>query len=198
MDLKQKRFFSVREFTFRNNCLGVKYKDLTSSDELNIPYEEIDTIKIRKQKKNDNALLLITIFFGLVFIINILNLDNYKDKSFLGVAIFLFLATLVSGLITYLKFKNIILIPTANNGHLELYLTIPSKVETDNFITELTQRINTYLKTKYASIDKDMPIDQQMSNLLWLKEREVLSIKEFEDLKMKLRNNGNGEKSIGF
>jgi hypothetical protein len=77
-------------------------------------------------------------------------------------------------------------------------LTIPSKVETDNFITELTQRINTYLKTKYASIDKDMPIDQQMSNLLWLKEREVLSIKEFEDLKMKLRNNGNGEKSIGF
>lgn len=165
---------------------------------MDIPYEEIDTFKIRKQKKNDNALLFITIFFGFFFIINILNSDNYKDSSFIPVAIFLFSATLISGLITYLKFKNIILIPTANNGHLELYLTIPSRGETDNFINELTRRINSYLKIKYASIDKDMPIDQQLSNLLWLKEREILSLEEFEDLKMKLRKNRNGEKPIGF
>lgn len=198
MNLSQRKLFILREFTMNKESLNIKSRDLTSSEELNIPYEEIDTSKIIKQKQTDNIMLIITLIFGGFFMINILNPDNYKGEGWFGVAVFLFMVTLVSGLITYVKSKNLILIPTLNNGYLELFKAKPNQEQSDKFISELSSRITSILRSKYGTIDLEMPTEPQLMNISWLKDRGVITIEEFENLKSNLIKNGKGNNPVGF
>ena len=198
MKLSQKKLFLKKEFTLGKDSLNIQTKDLTSSESLNIPYEEIDTSNLVERRQTDNILLIITIVFGTFFIINILNPDNYDGDGLFGVALFLFLATLASGFLTYLKSRNVVLIPTANNRYIELFKDKPNKELFDAFILELSNRITSFLYTKYASIDTDLPIEPQLLNIAWLKEREIISQEEFERLKSELTKKGSGGNPVGF
>lgn len=70
MNLTQKKLFVRREFTLNNEALNIKSSDLTSSEELNISYEDIDTSKLIIRKEVDNIMLIITLLFGSFLIIN--------------------------------------------------------------------------------------------------------------------------------
>lgn len=198
MNLSQRKLFLQREFTLNKESLNIKSRNLTSSEELNISYEEIDTSKIIKQKQTDNILLIITLIFGGFFLINLFNPDNYKGEGWFGVAIFLFMVTFLSGLLTYIKSKNLVLIPTLNNGHLEVLNAKPNQEQFDEFMTELSARITSFLRTKYGTIDLDMPTEPQLMNLSWLKDRDIITIDEFEKLKSDLIHNGKGNNPVGF
>lgn len=198
MTLLQRKLFLRREFKMNKRELNIKSSDLTSSEELNIPYEEIDTSKLIFQKQTDNIMLIITLIFGGFFIINLLNPDNYKGDGWFGVGLFLFMVTLFSAMITYVKSKNLVLIPTMNNGYIEILNAKPSQKQFDEFLSELTSRITTYLKSKYGTIDFDMPTEPQLMNLSWLKDREIITPDEFENLKKELINNGKGNSPVGF
>ncbi|EAR00003.1 hypothetical protein FB2170_01477 [Maribacter sp. HTCC2170] len=178
--------------------LNIKSSDLTSSEELNISYEEIDTSKLVYQKQTDNIMLIITIIFGGFFTINLFNPDNYKDDGWFGVGLFLFMVTLFSAMITYVKSKNLVLIPTMNNGYIEILKAKPNQKQFDEFLSELTIRITTYLKSKYGTLDFDLPTEPQLMNLSWLKDREIITLDEFENLKKQLINNGKGNSPVGF
>ncbi|MGB6150455.1 MAG: hypothetical protein WBG48_00565 [Pricia sp.] len=198
MNLHQRKLFKVREFTLHAGHLNVKSRDLTSSEELNISYEEIDISNIIKQKQTDNILLIITLVFGTFLIINILNPANYEGKGLFGVAIFLLIITFVSGLLTYTKSKNVFLIPTMKNGFLEIFKSKPNHVKVEEFVNELGKRINQYLRSKYGVIDTDMPPEPQLANIQWLKEREVITPEEFENLKSKLIKGTKQNNPVGF
>ena len=200
MKLKQRRLFTQKELTLNKNSIKVKVKNLTSSEETTISLEEIDTRKMVYQKKTDTLMLVVTLFFGIFFLINIFNPENYKpdqDDPY-GVFIFLFLVSLFSGLITFLKSKNVILIPTINNGYLEVFRSKPSENDVDDFISKLSEKINLSLKDKYGKLDLDMPTEQQLMNISWLKEREVISELEFEQLKTQLTSLRKDQNKIGF
>lgn len=200
MKLKQRRLFTQKELTLNKNSIKVKVKNLTSSEETTISLEEIDTRKMVYQKKTDTLMLIVTLFFGIFFLINIFNPENYKpdqDDPY-GVFIFLFLASLFSGLITFLKSKNVILIPTMNNGYLEVFRSKPSENDVDDFISKLSEKINISLKDKYGKLDLGMPTEQQLMNISWLKEREVISELEFEQLKTQLTSLRKDQNKIGF
>ena len=198
MNLAQRKLFKVNEFTLQEGSLKIKSRDLTSSQELNISYEEIDIKNLIKQKQTDNILLIITIVFGIILIINLLNPANYEDEGFFGVSIFLLAITLISGLLTYAKSKNTYLVPTVKNGYLEIFKTKPNEEKVAAFVDELGKRINHYLLSKYGTIDTDLPSEPQLLNLQWLKEREVLSAEEFENLKSKLIKGAKHENPVGF
>ncbi|WP_111881503.1 hypothetical protein [Aequorivita sp. CIP111184] len=178
--------------------LNIKSSDLTSSEELNISYEEIDISKLIFQKKTDNLMLIISFLFGGFFIIYLLNPDNYKDEGWFGIALFIFILTFFSAIITYVKSKNLVLIPTINHGYIELLKAKPNQKEFDEFLRELSNRITSYLKLKYGTIDLDMPLEPQLMNISWLKDREIITLDEFESLKKELINNGKGNSPIGF
>ena len=197
MKLVQRKLFAVREFTLNEGYLNLKSRNLTSSEELNITYEEIDIPNLIKQKQTDNILLIITVVFSVILVINLSNPANYEDQGLIGVAIFLFILALICGLFTYVKSKNILLIPTMKNGFLEMFRSKPSQNKVDEFINELDNRINQYLRSKYGTIDTDMPTDPQLSNLQWLKDREVITSKEFENLKSQLIRNTK-QNPVGF
>lgn len=56
----------------------------------------------------------------------------------------------------------------------------------EEFLKTLKNKVIDFLKSKYANIDKDLDTQDQLKKLIWLKEREVISQKEFEHLKSQL------------
>ncbi|PCE63903.1 hypothetical protein [Sediminicola luteus] len=200
MRIIQKKLFLSKEIEIKDKHVKLKSKDLTGSQELIIPIEEFDISRIVYQKNTDNVMLVITLIFGFFFIINILNPANYSDdgEGLIGVLIFLFSITSLCSLITYVKSKHIVLIPTLNNGYIEIFRSRPNEYEVDNLIDYLDKRIAEILKDKYGTIDKDLPIEHQLMNLKWLHERKVITDLEFEKLKFELTGNQKGTNSIGY
>ena len=171
---------------------------MTSSQEVEIQFEEINLKKVIRQKKVDIIIIVVGLFFGVIFLVNLILKVFDKSDITWGVIILLFSFTVLSGLIAYVNLKRQILIPTSNSGLLDIFDGRPTKEATDNFIHYLTLRSNIYLKHKYGSIDRDLPIEPQLTNLMWLKEREILNETEFEELKNKLLGRNDKTNPIGF
>ena len=91
-----------------------------------------------------------------------------------------------------------LLIPTHNNGYLEFIKNKPNKDEFEAFIKKLSDEITLFLKSKYAKIDLEMPVEPQLMTLGWLREKDIISEEEFENLKHNLVNKKKGGASIGF
>ena len=198
MDLRQRKLFTTKEFTFKETGLHIKVKNLTSSQEVEIPFEEINLKKVIRQKKADIIIMIVGLFFGVIFIVNlILKIFGKSDLTW-SVIILLLLFTASSGLIAFVNLKKQILIPTSNNGLLDIFDGRPTKETSDNFIHNLTLKSNIYLKHKYGTIDRDLPVEPQLTNLMWLKERDVLKEAEFEELKNKLLGRHDKNNPIGF
>jgi len=198
MDLKQSRLFTKKEFIFKENGLQVKVRDLTSYQEVEIPFEEINSKKIIRQSKTDNTIIALALLFGISFLANLTlkiigSIESKWESVFL-----MFLLTALSVLLAYVNSKKQILVPTANNGFLEIFDGRPTKQMTEDFIVNLTMKSNDYLKRKYGSIDHDLPIEPQLMNLIWLKEQEILKDEEFEELKSELIGKQGNNNPIGF
>ncbi len=200
MKLIQRRLFLKKEITLKDDHIELKNNDLNSSEEVKISLEEIDVSRLMRIKKFDNVLLVVSIIFGVFFIINLFNPANYNtmEESLYPVLLFLFFASSITGFMTYLKSKNLIVIPTQNNGYIELFRSKPDKKEVDNFVEKLTENINIYLKNKYGIIDLDMPVELQLMNINLLLERKVITESEFEKLKSELKGVNPKQSKIGF
>ena len=64
----------------------------------------------------------------------------------------------------------------------------PSKELMDNFLEALKKHSFKYLKDKYTFIDHDVPFEKQLDNFIYLKDKNVITQKEYEVLKKKLKN----------
>jgi len=198
MDLRQRKLFTIREFTFEENGIHIKVKNLISSQEFDIPFEEMNLKKIIRQKKTDALIVIVGAFFGLVLLISLTNKIFSNTETTWGTVFVFFIFTTLSGFIAYLNFKRQILIPTSNSGILYIFDGRPTKEITERFIDNLTLKSNIYLKRKYGSIDRDLPAEPQLRNLMWLKEKDILKENEFEELKNKLLGKRDNINPIGF
>ena len=78
---------------------------------------------------------------------------------------------------------------TTLSGYLiDFYDKNPNEEAMDEFLETLKTTSFTYLKEKYAVIDIGLPVEKQIENLNFLKERNVITEKEYEALKEKLKN----------
>lgn len=196
MDLRQRKLFNTKEFECRESGLYIRARNLVSTLEYELPYEEIFVKKIIRQKKNDGVIILVGSFFALILIIGLIGRILGKNDITWSALALIFILVLISAFIAFANAKRLILIPTANNGLIEVFDGRPNADATDQFVFNLTVNISAYLKAKYASIDPQLPIENQLANLMWLKEREVIDDQEFEGLKNQLFNpQGN---PIGF
>jgi hypothetical protein len=101
----------------------------------------------------------------------------------------------VIGLITQRKY---IQINTFTEGTLELKFTNKSEQEVREFADKIINTTNKYLVEKYSKVDKDLPIENQIDNLNFLKNKDLIDDKKFEELKNILIGRKSDEKTIGF
>lgn len=196
--LHQSKLFTKKNFIIKESGLHVQNKDLTSSFEVEIPFEEITARKIMTQKKSEILLLILTLLFSIIFIANF-GMKVLGDPEITwGTVLILFAFPCLCGLLTYVRRIHSYFIPTINNGLLEIFYGKPTKEDAEKFINTLKLSINSYLKIKYGKIDMELPIDPQLSNLMWLRDRDIINEKEFEDLKNQLYGKRTLNSPIGF
>ena len=173
-------------------------KFLLNSQETEIPYEEIDDKKIIRENQISYLAIIISLIMILVVILNLVDLFQGATDIKLGGFIAMFIVTSISIFFALAGYYKELRIPISRNENKLMYGAIPSEVDVDAFLAELTNAINKHLKRKYASVDRLLPIEQQLYNLIYLKDRGVISEAEFEELKGKLVGISSPENQIGF
>jgi hypothetical protein len=86
----------------------------------------------------------------------------------------------------------------ARIGKTNIFLFIKNnKEEVIQFADKIINSSNSYFITKYSKIDKALPIDSQMDNLEFLRNKEIISEEQFDNLKNQLLGR-DSKNSIGF
>lgn len=183
----QSRFFSKKSVKFKDDGIIYSTGNLLNSQEIFFPYEEIEYEKTAKEFKTDKFNFWVAVASGLLTVKSIAGYIRDSEGLYKGLLPFVSIFFVAFSIATLLSRKRLLYISTFNLGPLEFFDNNPSEIEISEFLKVLKLRTNEYLKVKYATVDKDLPIDNQLQNLVWLKQRKVLTDIEFEELKLKLK-----------
>lgn len=191
---KHKSFFKTQEIRITQNGVDVKLKSFFDYYEYKVDFDQFTTKKIIKKEAN-SALLFFIFSFSLVTIMSFISTLINVEKGF-GWAIILLIITLLIVLVTILTKKRIVIL-TTQYGHneLEIKFTRLNEKEIREFADKIIQKTKDYLIMKYAKVDKDLPREGQLENIISLKGRNIISDLEFEKLKNIVLDK---EKKVGF
>jgi hypothetical protein len=184
MILKQKQGGKRKEFELINNtALRVCEKQSGERKEWTVNLETIGNNLIY-QEATRKRLYIMASFLGafLVFITValIMSDDITGNLPVVIVSYLIFGFVITMSLLSPLK-KEIHLVGGAVN--LTFFQDSPSQEEVNRFIREIIRLSRQLLLNKYARIDADLPEDTMMTQLNWLKNRDLISEEEYSGLK---------------
>jgi len=189
MTLYTKRFFKRQEIDILRSSLKIEKRSFLDSMEYEVPFENIHNKKRIQTNTNDN--LLVIAFFllviGLLFLLG--SNTEISSVALIGGTFFLALALITR--------KKTVTILTYDGNNIELPFNRKNKPEVLEFSNKIIEASNHFLLNKYSKIDKSLPVEGQLSKLEYLRDREILTDEEFENLKNQLLGKDN-KGSIGF
>lgn len=188
IDFKQRRFFNSKKAEFEFDGITFYSGNFLNAKEIFIPYDEIIPDAITRETKTSRLFLWTTIAFGLIFSLSFFDTLQIPFGIYMVLVFFSGLLFVIFLLLTILSRKQMLYITTLSGYLIDFYDRNPSKKAMDEFLETLKTKTFAYLKEKYAVIDIDLPIEKQIENLNFLKERNVITEKEYEALKEKLKN----------
>ncbi len=187
-EFKQKRFFNSKRVEFEIDGITFYSGNFLNAKEIFISYDEIIPDAITRETKTSRLFLWIAIAFGLILSLSFLDILQIPFGIYMVLVFFSGLLFGLFLLLTILSRKYMLYINTLSGYLIDFYDKNPSKEAMDEFLETLKTKTFTYLKEKYAVIDIDLPIEKQIENLNFLKERKVITETEYEALKEKLKN----------
>ena len=182
----QTRYLTRKSIEFQDEGIVYSTGNLLNSQDVFIPYEEIQYERTAREFRTDKFNTWMTAAAAIVAIKSVIGIMDDPNGIYKGLLPFSAILFVVFFIATLLSRKHLLYISTFNSGPIELFDDNPSDVDVDEFLKELKNRTSGYLKIKYAAVDKDLPSDQQLQNLSWLKQRKILSDSEYEHLKGQL------------
>jgi F0F1-type ATP synthase assembly protein I len=183
MILKQKQGGKRKEFEIMNGTsLRIREKESGEMKEWTINLDSIGH-NLVYQSATRKRLYIMSAFLSafLVFI----TVALFLSDDFMGNLPVVIVSYLVFGLIIGLCFFS----PLKKEIHLVGGVTItffqdsPSSEEVDKFIGKIIRLSKKNLLHKYGRIDTDLPEETMMTQLNWLKNRDLLTEEEFRELK---------------
>ncbi|MCW1148113.1 hypothetical protein [Flavobacterium lacisediminis] len=171
--LIQKKNFVTRELRISEAKLFCKVSKFGNTNEIDMPFENIDGEKV-SFKSSNNVLLLVSMGLNLLSIINLF-LDFGKWISLLGFAI----ATILF-VIYWLSIGDFWQVKLMDGNSILILKDIPDAKTVDDFIDEIIKARNVYLRENFASIDENLDYESQLNNFKWLKAIKAITKEEFE------------------
>jgi len=187
-EFKQKRFFNSKSVEFENDGITFYSGNFLNAKEIFIPFNEILPEAITRETRTSRLFLWITIALGLLFSLTYFEIFQIPFGIYMVLVLFSGLLFVFFLLLTILSRKHMLYITTLSGYLIDFYDKNPNEEAMGKFLATLKTRTFTFLKEKYAVIDLDLPIEKQIENLNFLKERNVITEKEYEALKEKLKN----------
>jgi hypothetical protein len=171
--LVQKKNFVTRELRISDAKLFCKVSKFGNTNEIDIPFENIDGEKVSFQSSN-NLLLLVSISLTLLSIINLfLDFGNW-------ISIISFIIATILFVIYWFSIGNFWQVKLMDGNSILIVKDVPDAKNVDNFIDEIIRARNIYLRENFASIDENLDYESQLNNFKWLKAIKAMSKEEFE------------------
>ena len=195
MKLDQRKLLMSKSFEIVANGLQVKYQSPQHKIEFFVPFEDVGNQTITQTSSKYFWLPLSGVFFiifALIFFMRIMG-----QEAEIGAELFYMVISIVCLFGFFLSRKTFVYL--SGNQSLEFFRSKPSAKEVDEFIEEVISARKKYLKNKYAKPDPDLPFETQVYNFRRMFETDVISEKEFEQLKQDLKtSSGCEQKEAGF
>ena len=184
MILKQKQGGKRKEFELINNTtLRIREKESGELKEWTINLESIGYNLIYQESTRKRLYIMASFLAAfLVFItISLFLSDDFMGNLPVVIGAYVIFGLAIGGsLFSPLK-KEIHLVGGAVN--LTFFKNSPSPEEVNTFISEIIRLSKQQLLNKYAKIDAELPEETMFTQLNWLKNRDILTEKEYEELK---------------
>lgn len=192
----QNRFFTTFEYSILDNKLNCKERSFGNEKEVNIIFENISSTK--KTQKNSSILIIIGAFVSSLITISAIFLAESLRNALWGGFFWAFI-TVALFVYYFVSKTNLWVISLYDGGVIYFHKGIPNEIEVSNFIDELFNSRNNYLKERYSNIDRNLNYDDQFSKIEWLKNIEAISNNEYSELLEKLRLIADpAKKRVGF
>jgi hypothetical protein len=189
MSYTNRKNFSVQQIEFLDNGLRISKKSPVDFVEYEIPFEQISNKKKIKSTISDGMLVTGISFF--VFGLIILMIADTDPALFLmGLGLLLII-------ITFFRRISVVTIQTFVEDNITLHFNRRNKESVFDFADEIIARSNSFLLKKYGKIDRALAIEPQVENLQFLRNRNILTEEEYEQLKNQLLGREN-QNAIGF
>ena len=189
MIFTNRRYLIRQTLEIKRSSIIVNKKTLFEEQEYEISFEQLDNKKKTEVKTNSSMFFtgILFVAFGAFFLSG--------SIVEMGAICALIAGVLVIG--SFFDKKKTITISTYNGSNLSLYFTNRNREEVNTFVERLFKAANDFLLHKYKKIDRALPIEPQLDNIQFLRNREIISEEEYEVLKNQLY--GRDDKSyIGF
>lgn len=171
--LVQKKNFVTRELRISDAKLFCKVSKFGNTNEIDMPFENIDGEKV-SFKSSNNVLLLVSMGLNLLSIINLF-LDFSKWISLLG-----FVIATILFVIYWLSIGDFWQVKLMDGNSILVVKDVPDAKTVDHFIDEIIKARNVYLRENFASIDENLDYESQLNNFKWLKAIKAITKEEFE------------------
>lgn len=181
-ELIQKKGLQRKQYKILDGKLYVNIKSTQEHNEWTCSLEELGLKKLYKKQPriilNISAAVCLTIVIAALLTYIFAPEQMEQRTMYFNIGIWGFLTAFF------------LLIPTKNEIYLyggtqdlSFFRNKPDEKTVDQFVDELIERTKQFLRNKYARIDKDLNKDVQIGNFNWLKNIEVITNEEFEELK---------------
>ena len=180
--LLQKKNFVTRELRISDTKLFCKVSKFGNTNEIDIPFENIDGEKV-SFKSSNNVLLLVSMSLNLISIINLF-LDFGKWISVIG-----FVIATILFVIYWFSIGDFWQVKLMDGNSILIVKDVPDTETVDNFIDEIIKARNLYLIENFADIDENLDYESQLNTFKWLKAVKAISKEEFEALAKAIQSN---------
>lgn len=182
-ELKQKRFFSTREFKILRNSVFVKTKSWTDIYEYDVPFENIG---LRILKKTDRGPKIALLFFGMLTILmTYFSIESWfagEPANKFGLIIALAVIFLGFSIGAFLSLKNTVICIIGGQQIIQFYANSPSEESVQNFIDNIFQIKKEKIKVQVLTMQQQVSEEIFKQQLEWLIENDVIDQKEYEEL----------------
>ncbi len=187
--LNQNRWLKKARYEVSESGLFVFEKNLKSTYEEKIRFEDISNRISRIERRQPwlMALNLLATILAIKFLF-----AGELEWAALCIAIILVLFFVI-----HLSSSQLILIYLQSGLVVKIDSSIPDNETVERFIDDFVNEKRRYMVAKYASVDRDLPIEPQLNQLVWLRNEDYIDEKTLTELKNKLLGKEK-ENKIGF
>ena len=193
---EQKRLFRSKSIKILKSGVEIKYKSLFSYKEYSIDFEQLSTKK-SIIKESNSGILFFVFGFGLATIVIFLNVLADGDKGLGSTFFFLFLTLLFLSIALLTRKKVIVLHTNYGADNLEISFNRTNEALVREFADLIINKTKEFLLNKYSKIDKDLPKENQLENLSFLRDKDLIDEAEYIRLKNILFDK-DSERKIGY
>jgi hypothetical protein len=198
MELIQKRYTDRRYFKLEDD--GVYFKIKTPTEEVSgkFKYEELGLSTLTVRKKEASWIFIMFALIGMFALRPLI--EETKDKPLVDIIFMTICCVLIFGSFFYLimETKKELVSITDGAKSFSLHRSVPSKIEVDNFIEVLQDRIRErIIKLNVRPEDNKMDTEYKLYQLQSLLDSNIINEQKFKEVEAQIKKSSK-KKNIGF